>query len=196
MHHRAQVAIQFGQEFCIVHVRSGLTLCEDAGYYRKTLLRAAHRFHDVAEERRMQVAEEAHEAPVGAPVEQDLGTLGLRRAALWLHRLAGLVAGLEVLAVEREAHAFFPRQHRVRLRAGGDEHRAGGQLHRRVVRLGELDGARMAILVHLDAHRGESLGEGDAFFQRLFHFLVVERVRRAVDEPAPVGDGRSAPGFQ
>ena len=41
----------------------------------------------------------------------------------------------------------------------------------------------MAVRVDLDRERRQALGEADALLQRLLDFLVVERVRRAVDQP-------------
>jgi hypothetical protein len=48
-------------------------------------------------------------------------------------------------------------------------------------------------VIDIDRCRRQVLCEPDAFLERLFHFLVVERVRGAVDEPAPVGDRHAAP---
>src|SRR2546428_13444559 len=81
---------------------------------------------DVAEVGGVKVAEEAHEAPVIAPMQKHVGVQRLRRMALRLERLACLVASLEVFSVEREAHPFLSREHRVGLRAGPDQHRFGG----------------------------------------------------------------------
>ena len=50
-----------------------------------------------------------------------------------------------------------------------------------------------AALVDLDGERRQPFGEADALLQRLLHFLVVERVRRAVDQPPAVGDRRRRP---
>jgi len=74
----------------------------------------------------VKVAEEAHEAPVIAPMQQHVGTQRLRRMALRLERLARLVASLEVFSVEREAHPFLSREHRIRLSTGSDQDRFGG----------------------------------------------------------------------
>ena len=51
----------------------------------------------------------------------------------------------------------------------------------------------MAEFVHLDRARRQAFGEADRFLQRLRHLLVVQRVGRAVDQPAAVGDGGAAP---
>ena len=47
----------------------------------------------------------------------------------------------------------------------------------------------MAVLVHLDTAGRKALGELDAFFQRLFHLLVVQRIAWGIYKPATVGDG-------
>src|SRR5437868_8235495 len=39
----------------------------------------------------------------------------------------------------------------------------------------------------------EAFGKVDALLERFLDFLVVQRVRRAVDQAAPIGDGRAAP---
>ena len=53
-----------------------------------------------------------------------------------------------------------------------------------------------AVLVCLDGGGIQAFREHGAFFQGLLHFLVVEGVGGAVDEPAPVGDGNAAPVLQ
>ena len=57
----------------------------------------------------------------------------------------------------------------------------------------ETDSPDRPEVVDLDAAWSEALDERDAFFQRFFHLLVVQRVRGAVDQAAPVHDGGPAP---
>ncbi len=100
--------------------------CKRAGDDRIAALGPAHRLHDVAEEARVQIAEEADEPPVRRAVHQHLRHLRLRIAARRGDRIAVLVERLEILAVERDP-SILARQHRVRLRARGDQDRAGRQ---------------------------------------------------------------------
>jgi len=48
----------------------------------------------------VQIAEEAQEASIVVPVQQDLRRGGLRGVPLGLHRRAALIASLEVLAIK------------------------------------------------------------------------------------------------
>ncbi len=66
VHGRAQLVVELSEEQRIGLGGSRLDLCEHAAHERIALLRRAHRFHDVAEKRRMHVAEIAHAAAVGA----------------------------------------------------------------------------------------------------------------------------------
>src|SRR5713226_8677680 len=144
----------------------------------------------------MLVAEETEEASVGETRKQYLRALGLRDRVLRLERLSVLVAGLEVFAVEREMRGVLAREHGVRLRAGGDEDRVRRQPvfgRFEAARPAEADAAHGAVVVHVHGNRRKALGEGDAFLERLFHFLVIERIGGTVDEAAPVGDGDAAP---
>src|SRR5439155_16725098 len=58
---------------------------------------------------------------------------------------------------------------------------------------GEADAARGAVIVHVHRYRRQTFAEGDSFLECFLDFLVIERVRRAVDQSAPVGDGDAAP---
>ena len=89
-------------------------------------LGAAHRLHDIAEEARMQVAEEADEAAVVGAVHQHMRRIGLGEAAHHGDRRAGLVHRLEIPAVQLDA-AVLARQHGVGLGARGDQDRARRQ---------------------------------------------------------------------
>ena len=57
----------------------------------------------------------------------------------------------------------------------------------------EADSACRAVVVHVHRYRRQPFTEGDPFLERLLDLLVIERVGRAVDQPAPVGDGDAAP---
>ena len=65
----------------------------------------AHRLDDVAEERRMQVAEETHVAPVGVARHAAPAARAASRAAPACTGLPSSSTGAEVLAVEREVRA-------------------------------------------------------------------------------------------
>src|SRR5256885_16234747 len=82
----------------------------------------------------------------------------LFRSALRLERLARLVASLEVFSVEREAHPFLSREHRIGLGTGGDQDRSRRQLDLLSFRR-ESDGASMAVLVDLDSRWAKSFGK-------------------------------------
>jgi len=125
-------------------------------------------------------------------MQQHFRARGFRGMPLGPDRRARLVAGEEILAVELEAYAFLAREDRVGLGACGNEDRPCLQL--RSVR--EFDRGSMAMRIDLDALGRQVLEENDAFFERLRDFLVVQRVRRAVDHAAAVGDGRAAPGLE
>ena len=101
----------------------------------------------------------------------------------------------------------LPRQHGIGLRAGGDEDACAPEaafcaLSTAIVPSSprcwtEMDSADgMTGIVDLDGERRKAFGETDAFLQRLFHFLVVQRVRRAVDQALAIGDRGSAPRLQ
>src|SRR5690606_19419259 len=60
----------------------------------------------------------------------------------------------------------------------------------------EAEADRTSVPVHLDIDRRQAFGEPDSFLQRLGHLLVVQRVARRVDQPAAIGDGRTAPALQ
>ena len=125
---RAQLAVEHREELGVGARRcAGATLREHPRHDRVALLGARHRLHHVAEERRMQVAEEARRAAVGADVGEHGGLRGLARPRCDLDRRAVLVEHAEVLAVEMEVRGVLAREHRVGLRAGGDQDRARRQ---------------------------------------------------------------------
>ena len=154
----------------------------------------------------MQVPEEADRAPILPALHHHLGRGRLRRR-LGNDGVAPAVHGLEILAVERDP-GTFARQHGIGLGAGRHQHRAGRQRNRLAVAEGpapaalvdlhalEAQRACPAALVHFHGERRQALGEPDAFLQRLRDFLMVQRVARRVDQPAPVSDGDAAPGAQ
>ena len=99
----------------------------------------------------------------------------------------------------------FARCDRVGLRACGDEYRSRGQLcvagfMPDPVAIGVLhrDGerARPAVGIDLDRARGERFREANALFERLRDLFVIQRVRRTVDQAAPIRDGHAAPRLQ
>ena len=150
----------------------------------------------------MQVAEEADRAAVGTQLGQHGGMRRLGEALDRLHRRALLVQQPEILAVEVKVRRVLAREHRVGLRSGGDEDRPRGKRRARelvpdavavVVMRGHREPGRASARIDLDRKRRQPLGEADALLQRLFDFFVVERVRRAVDQPPPIGDGRRRP---
>ncbi len=53
-----------------------------------------------------------------------------------------------------------------------------------------------AARIDVDADRAQAFRVDDAFFQRLFDFLVIERVRRAVDHAFAIRHGDAAPAAQ
>src|SRR5205807_6957676 len=128
-------------------------------------------------------------------MQKYVGVQRLGRMALGLERLACLVASLEVFAVEREAHPFLSREHRIGLGTGRDQDRSRRQLDFPSLRR-ESDRTGVAVLVDLDARWAEPFGERDTFLQRLLHFLVVERIGRAVDQAPAVGDRYASPGLE
>ena len=122
-----------------------------------------------------------------------------------MHRFARLVQQPEILAVELEVRGVLAREHGVRLRPGGDENRPGRKLtsartrarrRRRRCDAAKREARRRARCVDFDADRRQSFGKADPLLQRLLDFLVVQRVRRAVDQPAAIGDRRAAPPLQ
>src|SRR5690349_7923792 len=54
----------------------------------------------------------------------------------------------------------------------------------------------MTALVYLDRARREALSETDRLFHGLGHFLMVQGVGRAVDQPTAIGDSDAAPGIE
>ena len=197
-----QVGIDPAEERLRVERRGWGALRQHAAHHRVTLLRTAHGLDDVAEEGRVQVAEEADEASVAVTVQQHVRALGLGDRAFGLHRSAGFVARLEILAVQLEMRGIFSGEYGVRLRARRDQQGAGGKFD--CAGLGPLavcphflDGEMhrpcVAVFVHVDPGGRQAFREGDAFLQRLFHFFMVERVRGAVHEPAAVGERDAAP---
>ena len=113
-------------------------------------------------------------------------------------------------AVERDVFRVLARQHRVRLRPGGNQDRARRQhdlLAGMLVRLrpvsadlgrrvpGHFQRRRVPEGIDLDLDRGQHLGKADAFLHRLRDFLVIERVARRVDQAATIGDRHAAPGI-
>ena len=114
-------------EIAVADCRCGRALRQHPRHHRIALLRAGHRLHHVARERRMQIAEEADRA--SHPRESTSAPATCRRLgdALRLHRIAVFVDGLELLAVERNVVRVLARQHRVGLRAGRDQNRARRQ---------------------------------------------------------------------
>ena len=153
----------------------------------------------------MQVAEEARRAAVGANVGEHCRLRRLDVTAFRLDRCSALVEQAEVLAVEREASGVLARQHRIGLRARGDQDRARGQADACVlvphavavvVLRRQRERLRAIVGVDLDGERRQALAEPDALFQRLGDLLVIERVRRAVDEAPAVGDRHAAEALQ
>ena len=203
MHGCAQRAVQPGQEFCIVSRVGRLHPAQDGAHHRVALLGAAHGLHHVAEEGGMQVAEEADEAAVGAPVQQHLRPRRLG-APFRLDRIAFLVTGLEIASVEMEVAGVLARQHRVGLGAGRHKHaprgKGRGHLGAAAVRVRDLAGdgqaSRVTEFIHFNRRRRQVFREADAFLQGLLHFFVIQRVGRAVDQALPVGEGNAAPGLQ
>src|ERR1700682_4579842 len=49
------------------------------------------------------------------------------------------------------------------------------------------------MVIDLDRDRRQPFRETNALLQRLFYFLVIERVRRAVDQATAIGDGHATP---
>ena len=91
------------------------------------------------------------------------------------------------------------------MRAGGDEHGAGRQPgvasgHELAVRIGGAPGEPQAfdctIVVDVGAFWREAFGKRDAFLQRQFHLLMIQGVRRTVDQPAAIGEGDTAPALE
>ena len=54
----------------------------------------------------------------------------------------------------------------------------------------------MTVVIDLDRDRRQPFRETNAFFQRFLDFLVIERIRRTVDETTAIGDGRPAPALE
>ena len=126
---------------------------------------------------------------------QHGGLRGLRRAAQRAStRCPSSSSDAEILAVEMEVRGILARQHGVRLRARGDQDRARRQrscardfvpdavavvvLHRH--RRGRCAAPRSSTSI---ASGVRPSAKQDALLERLLDFLVVERVRRAVDQP-------------
>src|SRR5207237_959787 len=98
-----------------------------------------------------------------------------------------------------EMRRVFACGDRVRLRAGGDQDRAGrelgfGRFVPDAVSIASLDrdceSARAAMRIDFDRERRQALGEAHALLQRFLDFLVIERVRRTVEQaPAITATG-------
>src|SRR5438552_520781 len=56
--------------------------------------------------------------------------------------------------------------------------------------------ARAAMRIDFDRERRQALGEAHALLQRFLDFLVIERVRRTVEQAPAIGDRDAAPGLQ
>src|ERR1043165_2446723 len=93
---------------------------------RVSLLRARHRLDDVAIKRRMQIAEKADRASVGAYLGNDRRTLRLGEAANRMHRVPVFVPQLKILAIEMEVLRILSREDRIGLRSGRDQDRMRG----------------------------------------------------------------------
>jgi hypothetical protein len=73
----------------------------------------------------MQIAEEGQEATILRAREQHIGAFRFGTRELRSHRIARLVVGLKVFAVEHEMRRVFTGQNGVGLRARRDENRLG-----------------------------------------------------------------------
>ena len=153
----------------------------------------------------MHVAEVADEAAVGSARQQHRGVArASREFAPASPGCRSSSQRTEVLAVELEMRRVLAREHRIRLRAGGDEDGVRRQLEcaARASAVGRRSSranaqrARCAVVIHVDSTGVRPSANTDAFLERLFDLLVVQRVRRAVDQPAPVGDRHAAPVLQ
>ena len=143
----------------------------------------------------MQVAEERHEAAVGGAIHQHahLGGLG---HALGRGRIALLVEGAEILAVDEGVRCVLARQHGVGL--GARRHQDGARRQGRLYFLAvlvpcHLERLGVAVGIDLDRDRRQALGEADVLLQRLQHLFVVQRIGRQIDQAPPIGDGDAAP---
>ena len=95
---------------------------QHARNHRVAAFGAAHCFDHVAEEARVQVAEETDEAAIAGFVHQHVVDIRLGQAALRRNLGAGFIDRLEIPAIELDP-AILPRQHGVWLRAGGHQDR-------------------------------------------------------------------------
>src|SRR5258708_33539633 len=103
-------------------------LGEHAAYRRVALLGTAHGLDHNAEERRMQVAEEADETSVRTPGQQYMrgGRLGAPFGFDWI---SVVVASLKIAAVEMKVICILACQYGGGLRAGGNQHEPRRQRH-------------------------------------------------------------------
>ena len=79
--------------------RFGFAFGQRAAHHRIAELRAAHRLDDIAGKRRMQIAEEADRAAIGAQIIST-STFDRLGDALGFHLVAVLVIGLEEAAID------------------------------------------------------------------------------------------------
>ena len=168
---------------------------QSAGHHGVAALGAAHGLYHVAEKAGMEVAEEAQKSAIPGSVHQHLRQFGFCHGAFGGDLRAGVVHRLEVAAVELDA-PVFPGEYRVGLGAGGDQNRPRGQHGFGSIGAFHPQCRGMSETVGVNGNGRKTLGEANGFFHRFRHFLVVQRVGRAIGQLAAVGDGRAAPGVQ
>ena len=180
----------------VVHPR-GARPGEDLGDRAVAVLRGGHRLDDVAVVGGVVVAEERDElAALREAGEEGALVLGRRRDEL-------PAVALRHGAVRREEAALLIERQRVRELLGvgdvgrgprRDEQRARGQLdHLARAAAQEADGLELSELVGHGLVGLQRLDEGDALFERLDHFLVVQPIGRSLFHRASVRDRNAAP---
>ena len=154
----------------------------------------------------MQVAEEARRAPVGADVGEHRRRRGLgepldrrrRRRPSSSSSRKNLPSRWKCAASSRASTVLgcVPAAIRI-VRAGSVTRAYSCQTPSPSLCCSETSSAQARPSASMcDGERCQPFGEADPLLQRLADFLVIQRVGRAVDQPAAIGDRDAAPSLQ
>ena len=170
---------------------------EERDHLGIAVLGRGHGLDDVAVVARVVVAVVADESAVAGVRGEEAVRIGLEGEPSGAGRHGSEALEEARLAVEREAARMLLLVGDVGGGAGGDEHRARRQLDAGIDAVyagGERHPLDVAVEVGKGFDRVQPFGEGDAFLERLLHFLVVQAVGRGVLQPLAVGQRDAAPG--